>query len=364
MRVAMLSPTYLPEVRRGTERFMADLGSGLSEHGHTVEVITSHPGRGTVGSVGPLRVIRSRRPPEPGARYLFNQRHISHLPASYLALCRGGYDLAHAFYPTDGLAAARWRLRTYRPAVLSLMGMASRSRARARVGGPAMLGRAAAGASATVALSEAAAGSFECQGLARPRVIHPGIDLRTYRPRGPRSEVPSVICAAALDDPRKQPELLLQGFARARRQRPGLRLVLAPPRPLAEPVRRLAAEDGVEVLDTRGDREALARAYSAAWASVLTSFDEAFGLVLAEGLACGTPAVGPRDGAIPEVVGEGDAGRMFAPGDVDGLASAMIAAVELAADDQAEAVCRHRGELFGRDRMVDAYLSLYEDLSR
>lgn len=48
---------------------------------------------------------------------------------------------------------------------------------------------------------------------------------------------------------------------------------------------------------------------------------EAFGLVLAEAMACGTPVIGSRIGGIPYVIG--DAGLLLPPGDVGALADAL-----------------------------------------
>ena len=48
--------------------------------------------------------------------------------------------------------------------------------------------------------------------------------------------------------------------------------------------------------------EPLVDAYRSAWVSALPSHDEAFGLVLAEALACGTPVVGSNDGGVPELI--------------------------------------------------------------
>jgi glycosyltransferase involved in cell wall biosynthesis len=51
--------------------------------------------------------------------------------------------------------------------------------------------------------------------------------------------------------------------------------------------------------------------YSAALAYILPSLEEGFGLTLLEAMACGTPVLASRAGAIPEVLGE--AGQLFDP---------------------------------------------------
>lgn len=89
-------------------------------------------------------------------------------------------------------------------------------------------------------------------------------------------------------------------------------------------------------------------------AVVTPAWDEPYGLVAAEALACGTPVAAYARGGLPEVL-SGDTGRLAAPGDVAVLASAIGEAVTL---DRAR--CRERAEAeLSLDRMVDRYEELY-----
>jgi len=56
---------------------------------------------------------------------------------------------------------------------------------------------------------------------------------------------------------------------------------------------------------------------------VLASTGEAFGLVLAEAMACGVPVVGSRSGAIPEIVKDGITGLLAPPRDEVSFADAI-----------------------------------------
>ena len=61
--------------------------------------------------------------------------------------------------------------------------------------------------------------------------------------------------------------------------------------------------------------------YSRAYALVLPSLMEGFGLPAVEAMACGTPVISSRAGSLPEVVG--DAGVYFDPTDVGSMAGAI-----------------------------------------
>jgi glycosyltransferase involved in cell wall biosynthesis len=53
-------------------------------------------------------------------------------------------------------------------------------------------------------------------------------------------------------------------------------------------------------------------------------FVESFGMVAVEAMACGKPVIATRNGGVPEVVVDGVTGTIVEPGDVTGLAQALI----------------------------------------
>lgn len=86
------------------------------------------------------------------------------------------------------------------------------------------------------------------------------------------------------------------------------------------------------------------------------SWDEPFGIVMAEALACGTPVIGTRRGAVPEVVEHGKSGYV-----VDTL-DELVAAVERVQELDRRA-CRKRAEtMYSASAVVEGYLSVYRDL--
>lgn len=69
--------------------------------------------------------------------------------------------------------------------------------------------------------------------------------------------------------------------------------------------------------------EELVRLWSSAEIAVTASIYEGFGLPAAEAMACGTPVIASRAGALPEVVGEDGAGMLVPPADPQALAAAI-----------------------------------------
>jgi glycosyltransferase involved in cell wall biosynthesis len=362
LRVALLSPCFWPEVRRGGERFTRELADGLLARGHRPRLITSHPGMPQRSTEDGLPILRLPRPPHGPVLRRMYEPYMTHVPLSYAALRAGEYDVAHAVYPTDALAAARWRRRSGRPAVLSYLGIPSRAwLAELRRG--EVLRAAVRGCDAVVALSRHAADEFQSSLGYEARVIAPGVDLVAFHPAPARDDRPTIICAAAVEEPRKQVPLLVRALELVRRERPTARLVLSRPRDLN--LARRAGIDpsapGVEwaALD---DRDALALAYGEAWVSVLPSVDEAFGLVLAEAMACGTPVVGYDGGATPELIDRPGVGLLFDRLEPRALADAVLAAFELSARPETSARCRERAEELSAERFTNNYLELYGSL--
>jgi len=84
-------------------------------------------------------------------------------------------------------------------------------------------------------------------------------------------------------------------------------------------------------------------------------WDEPFGLVMVESMACGTPPIVIRRGAAPELIVDGETG--FLVDDLDGMMAAIDRVSEIAPD----ACRRHVSAHFSADCMVDAYVALYRD---
>lgn len=106
------------------------------------------------------------------------------------------------------------------------------------------------------------------------------------------------------------------------------------------------------------NQDELARAIGAASVALVTpTWEEPYGLVVAEALACGTPVAGFARGGIPEIVDRSCA-VLVEPDDVAALARAIPVAEALS-----RSACRTRAEQHcSLDLMVDRYEAIYARL--
>ena len=104
--------------------------------------------------------------------------------------------------------------------------------------------------------------------------------------------------------------------------------------------------------------DALAILVGGARAALCTPrWEEPYGLVVAEALACGTPVAAFRRGGVPALLGDG-CGVLAEPDDIRSLAAAAVAATGLD-----RAACRLRAESHCNVRaMVDSYEGFYREL--
>lgn len=90
---------------------------------------------------------------------------------------------------------------------------------------------------------------------------------------------------------------------------------------------------------------------------------EPFGRTVIEGMAAGLPVIVAANGALPELIGHGEAGLMVPPDDADALAAALTSLLADPARAQALAVAGRRRAYseFGIERQVAALTALYRE---
>jgi glycosyltransferase involved in cell wall biosynthesis len=162
---------------------------------------------------------------------------------------------------------------------------------------------------------------------------------------------------------------LLEAFQGLARADPSASLVLVG----ADGGQRAAVEARAKAMGLSGrvrlpgfvaDEARLASAFREARLFVLPSEYEAFGLVLLEALAQGTPVVASRVGGIPEFIEDGRAGRLVEPLNVPALEETIVA---LWNDPQTRARMGEYGRTqvvprYSWERVVDRLLTVYQDV--
>jgi glycosyltransferase involved in cell wall biosynthesis len=136
---------------------------------------------------------------------------------------------------------------------------------------------------------------------------------------------------ASADAPLKGIATLLEAFAKLRTERDVELVLVARPKQggvTERLVERLSIQDSVRFVHGL-EEERLVALMGSAEVACVPSLYEGFSLPTAELMACGTPLVVSRAGAIPEVVGpDGLCADMVAPGDVGELEQALGALLD------------------------------------
>jgi glycosyltransferase involved in cell wall biosynthesis len=164
----------------------------------------------------------------------------------------------------------------------------------------------------------------------RIQVIPLGVDEVFRPPTAPR--VPGrLVAMASADTPMKGVATLLEALAKLRTERELELVLVTKPSPggrTEQLIERLGLQDCVRFVHGITDAELVDLMGSAEIACV-PSLYEGFSLPTAELMACETPLVVSRAGAIPEVVGpDGECADLVTPGDVGELYDAIAALLD------------------------------------
>jgi len=180
-----------------------------------------------------------------------------------------------------------------------------------------------------------------------PLGVEPEVFALSQQPRFPGR----IVAMASADTPMKGIATLLEAFAKLGTERDVSLLLITKPKPggrTEQLLESLSIKDSVRFVSGLSDTE-LAEVVGSAEIACVPSLYEGFSLPTVEAMACGTPLVVSRAGAIPEVVGEdGLCADLVTPGDVEELAHALAGLLD-------DPVRRHRMGEAGRRRALDTF---------
>jgi glycosyltransferase involved in cell wall biosynthesis len=351
MRIALTNATCWPEVRRGAERFIPELGAALVRRGHEV-VHFSSAWKPVNGVEAGVRTVEFRR------RFERVYRHEADFALRLLPrLARGHFDAVHSVGHFDALAsiaAARLR-RDRRRTVITDLGLpdpgywSERGEVHSRVAAAV-----ARGIDVYSGMSRLAVQYLERNYGREDGVVIPGgVSLERFLPAERRHEHPAVLFSGVISERRKGVPVLLEALPLIAAAEPGVELWLSGPGDPAPWLEQAPAQalPHVRCLGL-GDSDRQHERYGRAWVTCLPSMYDSFGMALVESLACGTPIVTSTHGAPQELVRAGVTGELCEPEDPRALADACLRAFELARRPGTVAACRADAEQFDWDRGI------------
>ncbi len=187
-------------------------------------------------------------------------------------------------------------------------------------------------------------------GLRREKVsvVYNGMDVESFRNTGEKRESRTILFVGNTEDHKKGILFLLEALAELP-EGIGLTIVDEGP-PLKKNAAELIRKVGVEKRVTftgKVDQKTLVSLYSRATVLVMSSLYEGFGLPAAEAMACETPVVVTRAGALPEVV-DASCGILVEPGNAEALRDAIMGVLK-------DAGARRRMGKNGRKKAEDNF---------
>jgi len=371
VRIVLTHPYCWPYVRRGSERFIAELARYLTGRGYEVITVSGKPGPGLVERT------------DAGKRVLYNHFWVPSLgrirvtpvhtfvPALMHALQSIKADFVHSLSYLDAWAANLFRKRRgYRtvyqvtgPPVPHWLPRIPPDRQAVR--------RAICRSDRVMAHSAFTAGIVREYYGVDPKVIPVPIDLPQFPLKnGPAPKTPVILAVASFDEPRKGLRVLVRAFEILKRSVPEAVLRLSGSmspevqREVIAPLPAVVRAD-IQVLGV-GMLDDLPQHYRQASLTVLPSMWEAYGMTVVESWASGTPVVVTDHAGLCELVDDPALGRLFDPQtdgqealNAKGLADAILAALPLAENEQARQRCRARAERYSWEALGPEYEQLY-----
>ena len=337
MRIAQVAPPWLavpPKGYGGVEWVVALLTDGLVERGHEVTLFAT----GDSETTAKLEFVFERAP---GPKWI-NTAWQDSVHAMLAFRDPAGFDVFHVHTPFSALAAGAV---CGRPVVHTLHGAFT----------PEMriLYEEVADRAWYVAISEAQRRLMP--ELRYAGVVYNGIDVERYPLREDKEDFVLFLGRASPD------KGLLRAVLTAREA--GERLVLAlkianeeeehhlehDVKPVLDPETEILGE-----ISHEQKADLLGRAKAVLFP---IDWDEPFGLVMTEAMACGTPVIATPRGSVPEVIVDGETGFVVS---VEGYPREAAAALQRVKEIDPHAGRKRVEEKFSKDAMVSGYERVFE----
>ena len=340
MKIAVTVDPYIPIPPRhygGIERVVDFLVRGLLDRGHEVTLF-AHPDSRTDGALVPYG-----SPPHQGA--VARTKELWQV-GSRLCRLRGQIDIVHSFGRLAALlpilpVRALAKLQTYQRDLLPRKGIK----------------RAVALAGSSLELTACSTQMYSSRSLAGNwTTVFNGVDLGKYVFAPTVAPDAPLVFLGRVERIKGTHNAI--AIAKAARRRLVIAGNVADQDYFDSAIAPELADETISYVGPVDDAQKSELLGRAAALVMAIEWEEPFGIVMAESMACGTPVVGFSRGSVPEVVRDGVSG--FVVSDV----AEAVAAVDKLAAIRREAVRRDAEERFSAEVIVNEYLGVYERMTR
>ena len=370
MKIVLTHPYCWPYVRRGSERFLAELARDFTSRGHEVVTISSRPGAFASESTehGP-RILLPQRWNPLMAKVRIQPTHMF-APGCLRRLLRIDADVIFCLHYIDSWAAnIAKRLRGFKT-VYYVTGPPVPGNLSRIPPDRGMMRAAICKSDRVITLGNHVASLVRTHYGVDPDIIPVPVDVKTFTEKTAVPEGrPILLGIASFDELRKGIRVLVNTFVKIKATVPDaiLRLSGRFPESLQEevlgPVPPAIRRD-IEVLGV-GSIGDLPSLYREASVTVIPSMREAYGMTALESLACGTPVVGTDHAGLGELLCNPVVSVKFDPqtdgletSNIEGLTEAILAGLELSRRPETIGHCRTEAEKYSWKVLGPRYESL------